>query len=164
MLNISSKFKGWYSVLIASFLLASCGAGLPSAYAATKTADRFIDLTFVKVYDGDTIDVTYDASPVPLNKVRIRLEGIDTPEMPPKAKCQKEADMAQAAKERMVELLASSQTIRLYGPKWDKYGGRILGVVKVDYKSKKADLRDVMIAEGFARSYDGSGQRKGWCD
>ena len=131
--------------------------------AATKAEVTYIDVKFVKVYDGDTIDVSYDGLPVPLNKMRIRLPGIDTPELGSKAKCEFENEAAVAARDFMEKTLGKVETIRLYSPRWDKYGGRINGKVYINNDPKKGLITDVMIKKGFARVYD-NGKRQGWCE
>jgi endonuclease YncB( thermonuclease family) len=131
--------------------------------ADARTEATYIDVKFVKVYDGDTIDVSYDGLPPPLNKMRIRLPGIDTPELGAKAKCDFENEAAEAARDFMAATLGKVDVIRVHSPRWDKYGGRINGKVYINNDPKKGLITDVMIKKGFARVYDG-GKRQGWCD
>jgi endonuclease YncB( thermonuclease family) len=139
-------------------MLASC------ANVAHAEKVSYIELQFVRVYDGDTIDVSYQALPEPLNKLRIRIPGIDTPELGSKARCDKEAKGAEAAREFLDSTLSGVNVIRLYSPRWDKYGGRVLGKVYVTIAGKDVLLSDLMIKKGFARAYDGKSARQSWCD
>jgi len=98
-------------------------------------------LPIVSVYDGDTIktDLSWRV-PHPLNKVSIRIYGIDTPELPAesyattgklnRAKCVKEAEMALVAKARVIELVGDGM-MKVSEFKWGRNGGRIVGVVTV---------------------------------
>ena len=122
-----------------------------------------IELTYRSVYDGDTIDVSYDALPEPLNKLRVRILGIDTPERGSKAKCAKEEAAAENARKFLEQLLDKAKTITVLKSRWDKYGGRILGDVQVLYAGKSRSVADLMIQSGYARAYNGLGQRSGWC-
>ena len=122
-------------------------------------AQPYLPLTFQHVYDGDTIVVTYDPLPEPLNKLRIRLEGIDTPELGIRSRCESENLRAVAAKAYLVELLSAERELHLYDYHWDKYGGRILGELRVT----GGNVADLMIAAGHALPYHGVGTRSDWC-
>lgn len=87
--------------------------------------------------------------------VRVRLRGIDAPEL--KAACQEELDKAEAAARALRDLLAQGGvTITNLGP--DKYG-RVLADVAT---RRTANVSAALLAGGYARSYDG-GHRDGWC-
>jgi endonuclease YncB( thermonuclease family) len=121
--------------------------------------ERFLTVEFLRVYDGDTVVVLLPDLPAPLDKVRIRLEGIDTPEIGKGARCAAEELRAQAAKRFLADLLGNAKELRVYNFKWDKYGGRVLG----DLHVADGDVRDLMIAAGHAVRYTGVGQRRDWC-
>ena len=134
--------------------------GFPSfASAATLDPERFIVVEYVRVYDGDTVDVRLSALPRPLDKLRIRLEGIDTAEIGKGAKCPEEQAQAEAAKFFLEALLHGSTELRVYGFKWDKYGGRLLG----DLRLPDGSVRDMMVKAGHAVPYSGTGLRQSWC-
>ena len=120
------------------------------------------EVRFVSVYDGDTFNILVDQPPAPLNKMKVRLRDIDTPERGSKAKCEAEAAAAEEAKLFLQELLKNAKTIAVIDPNWDKYGGRIDGDVQVLYGGRKRLLTDLLVTSGHARRYDG-GQRQGWC-
>ncbi|WP_018645090.1 thermonuclease family protein [Bradyrhizobium huanghuaihaiense] len=87
--------------------------------------------------------------------VRVRLRGIDAPEM--KASCQDELDKAKAATAALRDLLGQGDvTISNLGA--DKYG-RVLADVAT---RRTANVSAALLAGGYARSYDG-GHRDGWC-
>ena len=105
-------------------------------------AHAYMLLPIVEIYDGDTIKTDMSKRlPDPLGKVSIRIRGIDTPEMPAKsyettgklnrAKCIKEAELALESK-LFVELIAEGFTkMKVSNFKWGKYGGRIVGDVRI---------------------------------
>jgi len=133
-------------------------------------AQAYMLLTIGEIYDGDTIKTEIARLPVPLNKVSIRIHGVDTPEMPAKsyaitgklgrAKCIKEAELALQAR-TFVEWLAQGFTkMKVDNFKWDKYGGRILGDVSIN----GADVAESLIDAELAVPYFGSGPKKDWCE
>ena len=121
--------------------------------------NRSIVVAFDRVYDGDTVVVRLDVLPEPLNKLRIRIEGIDTPEIKRGAKCPQEEERGQAARQHLAELLGSAKELRVYQFRWDKYGGRLLG----DLRTPEGSMRELMIKSGLAMPYSGEGQRRNWC-
>ena len=121
--------------------------------------NRSIVVAFDSVYDGDTVVVRLDVLPEPLNKLRIRIEGIDTPEINHGAKCAQEELRGQAARRNLAAILGSAAELRVYQFRWDKYGGRLLG----DLRTPEGSVRDLMIKSGLAVPYDGQGQRRNWC-
>ena len=109
----------------------------------------------IRTIDGDT----FLARVRPRNGrdlvVRVRLRGIDAPEL--KASCQEELDKAEAAARALRDLLGQGGvTITNLGP--DKYG-RVLADVAT---RRTTNVAAALLAGGFARSYNG-GHRDGWC-
>lgn len=111
-----------------------------------KTAEPAIGT--YSIYDGDTITIEGE---------RIRIMGLDTPEIGSGARCESEANAAVAARNRLSDLLAGAEiTLRRDGT--DRYG-RTLAYVYADGR----DVAKALIAEGLARPYHG-GRRQDWCD
>jgi micrococcal nuclease len=102
----------------------------------------------VQVIDGDTLDLDIDLGMYFRATKRVRLKGIDTPELrgPDKARAEKARDEV-ACYVMDVELL-----IRTELDKDDKYG-RLLADVWVD--GLATSLSDHLIGRGLARRYDG---------
>ncbi len=139
-------------------------------FSTSALAQSYMLLPIVSVYDGDTIKTNLTwRLPEPLNKVSIRILNLDTPEMPAKsyyttgklgrAKCVKEAEMAIKAKNRVIEIVGSNTKMKVFGFKWDKYGGRILGNITV----RGVDIGKTLIKEGLAVEYYGKGTKQDWC-
>jgi micrococcal nuclease len=97
-----------------------------------------------RIIDGDTIEVT----------VKVRLRGIDTPEL--RGKCPSEIERAEAAKQAIAELAAGRVTLRKIGV--DRYG-RLLATVRT---REGKDIGSTLVNDGHARVW--RGKREEWCD
>jgi len=103
----------------------------------------------LKVNDGDTFEARVLIWPGMQITTKVRLRGIDTPEL--KARCAEEYRSADAAREALRALLATGGvTVRNVGI--DKYGGRVLADVAT---SNTADVSAALLRSGHGRSYDG---------
>ena len=114
-----------------------------------------------RVVDGDTIDVTIDLGFKTWKKVRVRMEGINTPESRTRDKEEKKKGLA--AKDRLVEILEYNNNgciLRVSGV--GKFG-RAIATVLVESLSPLngedgitlIDVNKQLIEEGHAVSYDG---------
>lgn len=113
-----------------------------------------------RVLDGDTYEISATWLPPELgNTLDLRIIGIDTPEHGGRAQCPREATLADRATAFVEEKLATSRNIEVKLLQWDKYGGRVNGLLFVDGKSIGA----LLIEEGLAYPYDG-GTKRSWCD
>jgi endonuclease YncB( thermonuclease family) len=110
----------------------------------------------IRTIDGDTFEARVHFSPGLDLTTRVRLRGIDAPEL--KASCPQELQMAEAASDALRGLLGEGDvTIFNIGP--DKYQGRVVA----DVATKRTDnVSAALLAAGHARSYNG-GRRSGWC-
>jgi len=129
-------------------------------FSTIALADDFLKMREFRgnlCYDGDTCYVTASVLPETLQKMSVRILGIDTPEI--KGKCEKEKELALIGRQTANDLFRSAKTIEFRDLKWDKYGGRVLSNVYLDGNL----YSDILIEKGLARPYDG-GAKKGWCD
>jgi len=125
--------------------------------AAATTTNRYT-YDVVGIYDGDTFYIRMDGLPVELQRIGVRVRGVDTAEM--KGKCAFEKSTAAGAKLFTTrQLKLSGNRVTLQGLKWDKYGGRVDADV---FLANGQKLADMMIQQGYARPYNG-GKRAGWC-
>lgn len=115
-------------------------------------------LPIVKVVDGDTIQTSVDALPPPLSNIKIRINGIDTPEKGHLAKCEYEQIMGEAATKKLIEIVGSSKQMVIKNFKHDKYGGRYVA----DVFAGNVNIGETMIGLGLAKPYDG-GKKGSWC-
>lgn len=110
------------------------------------------------IVDGDTFAGRVNLDDDIQITVRVRLMGIDTPEL--SGNCDKEIDMAVRARDRLAELLPIGSVVELRDVKDDKYLGRIDARV---YNADGRDVVRVLLDGGFGRPYDG-GRRTSWCE
>jgi len=110
----------------------------------------------VRVLDGDTFEARVRIWPGMDITTRVRLRGIDAPEM--HARCDDERMKALAARDALARLLAEGSVgIARIGQ--DKYGGRVDADVST---ARTPDVSATMLEGGFARRYSG-GRRESWC-
>lgn len=109
-----------------------------------------------RVVDGDTFEARVHLWPGLEMVTRVRLRGIDAPEM--KGGCAEEFRMAEASSESLRALLAAGDvSIFNIGP--DKYNGRVVA----DAATRQTpSVSSALLAAGHARQYQG-GRRGGWC-
>jgi len=124
--------------------LALIAPPLPSEPVVAET------ISVARVIDGDTL-VLSDGE-------RVRIENIDTAEMPPRSRCPYEEQMALRAKARLGDLEAAGGSITLTrtSRERDPYG-RLLRRVRID----GADVGDQLVREGLAKRW--MGRKATWC-
>lgn|GEM_PF-1553387 len=110
----------------------------------------------VGVVDGDTVEVRVTVWLGQEVTTRLRLRGIDAPELA--SDCAEERHLARAARDRLSELI-DGEVLRVADIGLDKYGGRVVG--RLLFASGE-DVGAILAQEGFALTYDG-GRREGWC-
>ena len=111
----------------------------------------------LRTIDGDTFDARVALWPGLELNTRIRLRGIDAPEL--HAACADEMRKAEAASRALRTLLAEGEVaIFNIGP--DKYGGRVVA----DAATRRTpNVSAALVASGHARVYL-SGRRQSWCE
>lgn len=131
------------------------------AFAQGKQKDGVIyDAVITRVIDGDTVAFQAPFLPAPLKQeLSIRVFGVDTPEKGFRSQCPSEDQRGQAATAFTKAQINASTKRQVILMDWDKYGGRVLGDVVLDGKS----LRQMLIANGFAREYYGEAKQS-WCN
>ena len=127
-----------------------------SVYA--KSFGDYEGAIYLRNYDGDTITFNLpDLHPIVGEKIAIRVNGIDTPEI--RGKCDKEKYDAQQAKDMVTDILKDAKQITLKNMERGKYF-RIAADVIVD----EENLADMLIEAGIAVRYDGGKKMKNWCE
>ena len=111
----------------------------------------------LRVIDGDTFEARVHVWPGQELTTRVRLRGIDAPEL--KARCDGERVKAETALAALRALL-TDQDVSIWGVGPDKYFGRVVAEVGT---RRTPDISAALLAKGVARSYAG-GHRDGWCD
>ncbi len=103
--------------------------------------------TLNRIIDGDTIDVNIDLGFDVKIKQRVRLYGINTPEV--RTKDLKEKERGIEATKYLKKILPKEFIIQTILNKRGKYG-RVLGILWV----KEENINERMVNEGYATKYD----------
>jgi len=103
--------------------------------------------TLNRIIDGDTIDVNIDLGFSVKIKQRVRLYGINTPEVRTKDLNEKKKGLE--ATEYLKKILPKEFIIETILNKRGKYG-RVLGILWV----KDVNINEKMVNEGYAKKYD----------
>jgi endonuclease YncB( thermonuclease family) len=106
--------------------------------------------------DGDTFGARVHLAPGQDFMARIRLRGIDAPEL--KGQCASEIRLAETAAGALAKLLGEGG-VAVYNIGPDKYPGRVVADVAT---KRTPNVSAALLAGGYARSYTG-GHRNGWC-
>ena len=131
---------------------------LPNTAQAYDTDREFtgpVAAHVTRVVDGDTFEALAAIWLGQTITVRIRIAGIDAPEL--RARCETEYDRAVAARDYLVKRIEGGD-VRLTSVRYDKYGGR----VDAQVADARGTIGDAMIKAGLARAYYGE-RREGWC-
>jgi endonuclease YncB( thermonuclease family) len=151
--------------LAAGALIVPAGAGLGAAsefplQAALPAAPSVLrsghPAEVLRVIDGDTFEARVRIWPGMDVTTKVRLRGIDAPEM--RARCEDERVKAIAAREALQNILDQG-SIGISGVGQDKYGGRVDADVST---AGTPDVSAALLEAGFARRYFG-GRRESWC-
>lgn len=138
------------SIIAATTLWATMLSSALAAYQPVKV---------LRMIDGDTIVISAPWVPEPMKpQISIRVIGVDTPEKGHRAQCPQEAALAEKASAHTKDLLSKAKLVEAEFTSWDKYGGRVLGRVRID----GVDLTESLIAAGLARAYHGE-KKQSWC-
>ena len=124
----------------------------PAQPSMVRTAYRS---EVLRIFDGDTFEARVNLWPGLDTTTRVRLRGIDTPEM--KARCGEERAKAEAARDALRAIL--DHDVGISRVTFDKYGGRVDADVST---AATSDVGAAMLGSGLARRYSG-GRRESWC-
>lgn len=124
-------------------------------------AESLLGVLYVGAYDGDTITVDIPYLPgVFGERVSVRLNGIDTPEM--RGGCKgaiDEKEKAILARDYLHSMIEKAVRVDLRNVGRDKYF-RILADVVAD----GVNLNQAMLKAGHAVPYEGGTKVKNWCE
>ena len=110
--------------------------------------------TVIDVYDGDTMTVDIDLGFKIHHEVKLRLNGINTPEIRTKDKREKELGLTV---KQYVKGLILNKKVRILTEKPGKYGRYLADM----YLEDGTYLNDLLIEKGYAREYFGEA-REPW--
>ena len=139
-------------VLLLSLLLCNALHSYAESYGDYQGA------IYLQNYDGDTIRFDLPKyPPIAGDDIRVRVNGIDTPEI--KGKCEKEKYDAKQAQQMVADILKDAEQIDLKSMERGKYF-RIAADVIVDGEN----LADMLVEAGVAVRYDGGRKNHKWCE
>jgi endonuclease YncB( thermonuclease family) len=159
------------SLVLAAFLFAlGLGVGIGIApVTAARNADAAAGVSsesagsvrlahraeVLRVIDGDTFEARVHLWPGLSITTRVRLRGIDTPEM--RGRCMDERVRAEQARDALRGILDQGE-VAIARVTLDKYGGRVLADAST---FATADVAAAMLEIGHARRYEA--RRASWC-
>lgn len=111
---------------------------------------RYIyDAMALRVVDGDTLDVEIDLGLDVRHRTRLRLYGLDAPEL--HARDPRERERAEAARDRLIELVADRPLIlRTIKDHREKYGRYLAEVTARGHEDQLVDVNRTLLDEGLA--------------
>jgi len=137
------------AILLICFILVSAFA--ERTYGSVTIAE------VTSIYDGDTFRANIPDYPSIIGeRMGIRINGVDTPEM--RGKCEQEKVLARKAKQYNIKALRNAKTIELRNMQRGKYF-RIVADVYADGQS----VGEGLVRQGLAVIYDGGRKVKDWC-
>lgn len=117
-------------------------------------------LSIYNMCSSNSIDLNSDSNlsnKIIINKVKVRLYGIDTPELKPKKDLVNRDQHIEKAKEARDFLsgLILNKIIKVVFMSNDKYGRPLVKLFTTNIVSDELCINDLMIKKGFAKKYDG---------
>ncbi len=131
-------------------------AAAPAIPREVSAARGLHPVEVLRVLDGDTFEARVNLWPGLDITTRVRLRGIDAPEL--KARCNDERVKAEAARDALRSILNQGE-VGISNVTLDKYGGRVVASAST---RATPDISSVLLSVGAARRYSG-GHRDGWC-
>jgi endonuclease YncB( thermonuclease family) len=119
-----------------------------------------IKLSVYSMNDKDKINLNSDTNPsnsVSLHKVKVRLFGIDTPEIKPSKKLpnrEKHIAKAKEARDFLLNMILN-KIIKVKFFTNDLYGRPLVKLYAMNVELKEICLNDLMVSKGYANKYDG---------
>lgn len=111
----------------------------------------------LRIIDGDTFEARVRVWPGIEITTKVRLRGIDAPELN-NPRCAQEQQKGAAARDALQAILNEGD-VRVSGVALDKYGGRVLA----DASTRTTpDVAAALLTTGLVRRYSG-GRRESWC-
>ncbi len=157
--------RRWLTLVAAAAALLAMGpllVGSAPAVGGSEPLAGPVPAGVVAVIDGDTLVVRASIWLGQQVETRVRLAGIDAPEL--RGSCARERELAAAARGFLEARLAKrgrgGARVQLSDVRYGKYAGRVVARVTT---VGGADLGRALLAAGLARPY-GGGERSGWCE
>lgn len=157
-------------------IVAALSLAPQTATAAREVLSGPVPARIVKVIGGDTLVVRARIWLGHEVETRVRLAGLDAPEM--SGRCPRERELARAARAFLLARLDGA-VVTLHDIRYGKFAGRVLARIETRPNdsnrsggggatggggaSRSEDLGAALLAAGLARPYDGR-RRLPWCE
>jgi endonuclease YncB( thermonuclease family) len=122
-----------------------------------KQSKGMLQSKVIKVYDGDTFTIEAKDKLTNTN-YRVRILGIDTPELGWRAKCAEEGKLSVTSRE-FLKTMILGKTVNLSSLGKDKYG-RLLANVSIN----ETDVGTELLKNKLAVVYGKTDKKPVWCD
>jgi endonuclease YncB( thermonuclease family) len=157
----SARPFAFFAILCAIWPAADPALVEPPSFLAT--APERIDAQFTRCGRGRGHACVIDGDTFKLGQRKVRIIGIDTPEVD--AQCPAEARAAEAATAELQRLLNQGpfDMVGRIGDQTDRYGRDLRALTRKRADGSTQSIAGEMRDGGFARRYLG-GYRSGWCD
>lgn len=103
----------------------------------------------VRVVDGDTVYVVVDVPGFGHRRLKLRLDGIDTPEL--RSKLPNEKKLADLAKTQVIEMI-QGKPVSIECGKFDNFGRVLAHVYEMNAETS---VNQLLVKRGLALSYSG---------
>ena len=150
------RYRASIIVLIAIALGAAVAAAGPAVAGAGERLTGPVVARVIRVIDGDTLLARARIWLGQQVETRVRVAGIDTPEM--RGKCPEERDLARRALD-LVETTLGDGEVLLRDIHFGKFAGRVVARVEA---TDGTDVAGVLLGAGLGRPYNGK-RRDSWC-
>lgn len=146
-------------ILVMSMFFMVLASKASTSVNCEHDSKTFRCVQYIKNYDADTVTFNIpNVHPLVGNKISVRVNGLDTPEIKGKLPCEKEA--ARTAQKLVQNLLKNAKIINLENIDRDKYF-RILADVVIDGQS----LTEILLKNKLGYAYHGETKQKiNWCE
>ena len=137
----------------------------PNTIPTVPYKGQIINALVYSVYDGDTCSILVPTGIDGFLNLRIRILGVDTPEVKVKKKDREEmgnelADLEEEAGKYVrdkVKQRIEGKVCKIRLDKWDKYGGRVIGEIFLESR-RYSTLTNYLLTNYYAKPY--TGQKK----
>lgn len=105
----------------------------------------------IRVIDGDTIEVRAHIWPGHSVETRVRVAGIDTPELR-RPDCEEERRLAYQARDHVIGLLPEGAPITLHEIKLGSFAGRVVADIAIEGERLSGHLLSLGLAQPYGES------------
>jgi len=120
------------------------------------------DAEVVSIIDGDTIEVTVALWPGLRAEYRVRVRGIDAPELYRPA-CREEAELAEAARQQAERLYPPGTPVQLRDVSYDAFAGRVVADIRRWRTDRWLPLGKELMDRGLAVAWEPHQSAFTWC-